>query len=153
MRVLVDTSVWSLALRRGDNARNPEAEALKHLIASHVVEIIGPIRQELLSGVRDQTQFDLLESRLACFPDLPLHAEDYVIAAKMFNLCRVKGIQGSNTDFLICAVAVRHDLAIFTTDGDFRQFSKCLPIVMYEFKTQAEPHLVPYGSQARRRKR
>jgi predicted nucleic acid-binding protein len=118
-----------------------------------LTEIIGPIRQELLSGVREQAQFDLLESRLACFPDVPLHAEDYVTAAKMFNLCRTKGIQGSNTDFLICAVAVRHDFAIFTKDGDFRLFAKCLPIVIYEFKTQAEPHRVPYSAPARRRKR
>ncbi len=153
MRVLVDTSVWSLALRRAAHAQNPDAEELKRLIGGHLVEIIGPIRQELLSGVRDQSQFDLLESRLSCFPDLPLHAEDYVTAAKMFNLCRAKGIQGSNTDFLICAVAVKHGFAIFTTDGDFRLFAKCLPIVIYEFKTQAEPHLVPHVSQASRRKR
>lgn len=153
MRVLVDTSVWSLALRRAAQAQNPEAEELKRLIAGHLVEIMGPIRQELLSGVRDQAQFDLLESRLACFPDLQMHAEDYVTAAKMFNLCRSKGIQGSNTDFLICAVAVRHDFAIFTTDGDFHLFAKCLPIVIYEFKAQSEPHLVPDGSQTRRRKR
>lgn len=153
MRVLVDTSVWSLALRRAAHVQNPDAEELKRLIASHVVEIIGPIRQELLSGVRDPSPFDLLESRLACFPELPLYDEDYVTAAKMFNLCRAKGIQGSNTDFLICAVAVRHDLAIFTTDNDFRLFAKYLPILMHEFKTQARPHLLPYGSQARRRKR
>jgi len=153
MRVLVDTSVWSLALRRATHTQNPDAEELKRLITSHLTEIIGPIRQELLSGVRDQAQFVLLESRLAFFPDLPLYAEDYVTAAKMFNLCRSKGIQGSNTDFLICAVAVRHDFAIFTTDGDFRLFAKCLPIVIYEFKSHAEPHRVPYGSHARRRKR
>jgi predicted nucleic acid-binding protein len=71
----------------------------------------------------------------------------------MFNLCRAKGIQGSNTDFLICAVAVRHDFTIFTTDGDFRLFAKCLPIVLYESKTHAEPHLVPHGPQVRRPKR
>ncbi len=153
MRVLVDTSVWSLALRRAAHAQNTAAEELKRLITSHLTELIGPIRQELLSGVRDQAQFDLLESRLACFPDLPLLAEDYVAAAKMFNLCRAKGIQGSNTDFLICAVAVRHDFAILATDGDFRLFAECLPIVLYEFKTHAEPHLVPYGSRDRRRKR
>jgi predicted nucleic acid-binding protein len=153
MRVLVDTSVWSLALRRETHVQNPDAKELKRLITSHLTEIIGPIRQELLSGIRDQSQFDLLESRLAFFPDLPLHAEDYVTAAKMFNLCRAKGIQGSNTDFLICAVAVRHDFTIFTTDGDFRLFAKCLPIVLYESKTHAEPHLVPHGPQVRRPKR
>ncbi len=153
MRVLVDTSIWSLALRRSGSVQNPEAEELKRLIGHHVVEIIGPIRQEILSGVRELGQFEHLESRLVVFPDLPLQSEDYVTAAKMFNLCRKKGIQGSNTDFLICAVAVRRDLAIFTTDGDFRLFAKCLPIVVHEFKTKAKPQLVPYGPQTRRRKR
>ena len=152
MRVLVDTSIWSLALRRTGHVQNPEAEELKRLIGLHVVEIIGPIRQEILSGVRDPSQFCLLESQLAGFPDLLLHSEDYATAAKMFNLCRSKGIQGSNTDFLNCAVAVRNDFSIFTTDGDFQVFAKCLPIGIYEFKTRTEPHLVPYGSQARRRR-
>lgn len=138
MRVLVDTSVWSLALRRDAHARHPESEELKNLVAAHVVEIIGPIRQELLSGVRDKEQFTRLESSLAAFPDLPLVTEDYVLAAKFFNLCRSKGIQGSNTDFLICAVTVRGDLAIFTTDLDFRQYKKCLPINLYEIKSHAE---------------
>ncbi len=139
MRVLVDTSVWSLALRRGDGPSSPEGEELRRLIAAHVAEIIGPVRQEILSGVRDQKQFARLEAHLAAFPDLALRAEDYVAAAKYFNLCRSKGIQGSNTDFLICAVAVRNDLAIFTTDGDFPRFAGCLPIVLHEIRKSAEP--------------
>jgi predicted nucleic acid-binding protein len=139
MRVLVDTSIWSLALRRGEHAQHPEATELRRLIAAHVVEIIGPIRQEVLSGVRDQAQFERLETHLAAFPDLPLLAEDYVTAAKFYNLCRAKGIQGSNTDFLICAAAVRHDLSVFTTDGDFPHFAKCLPIVLHKVRKTAEP--------------
>jgi predicted nucleic acid-binding protein len=133
MRVLTDTSVWSLALRRGNQSPNPEAEELRRLIVAHVVEIIGPVRQEILSGVRDQAQFARLEAHLVAFPDLPMLTEDYVTAAKFFNLCRTKGIQGSNTDFLICAVAVRHDLSIFTTDKDFGRFARCLPIVLHDF--------------------
>jgi len=132
MRVLVDTSVWSLALRRREHAQNQAAEELGRLIAAHVVEIIGPIRQEVLSGVRDTAQFGRLETHLEAFVDLPLTAEDYVTAAKFYNLCRAKGIQGSNTDFLICAVAVRHDLSVLTTDGDFPCFASCLPIVLHE---------------------
>ena len=131
MRILVDTSIWSLALRRIAEARHPGAVELRRLVTAHVVEIIGPIRQELLSGVRDQSQFNRLESHLSAFPDLALLAEDYVTAAKFFNLCRARGLQGSNTDFLICAVAVRHDLAIFTTDGDFAQFAQFLPITLH----------------------
>ena len=154
MRVLVDTSVWSLALRRGARAQNPEASIpeaqipeapipeaieLRKLIAAHVAEIIGPIRQELLFGIRDPAQFGSLASHLAAFVDLPLLSEDYVTAAKFFNLCRSKGIQGSNTDFLICAVAARHSLAVFATDGDFLHFAKCLPVVLHEFRKTPAP--------------
>lgn len=131
MRVLVDTSVWSLALRRTERVQQDEAKELGRLITAHLVEIIGPIRQELLSGVKEASQFSRLESNLEAFPDLPLLVEDYITAAKFFNLCRSKGIQGSNTDFLICAVAVRHDFAIFTTDDDFSRFAKCVPIVLH----------------------
>lgn len=138
MRVLIDTSIWSLALRRAEHVQNPETLELRRLITTHLAEIIGPIRQEVLSGVRDRSQFDRLDSHLAAFPDLPLLTEDYVTAAKFFNLCRSRGIQGSNTDFLICAVAVRHDFAVFTTDGDFPLFAKCLPVVLYEIKRTAE---------------
>lgn len=134
MRVLVDTSVWSAALRRTKQAASGSAEQLRDLIADHRVEIIGPIRQEILSGIRDEAQFKKVKTHLAAFLDIPIITEDYVTAAKFFNLCRSKGIQGSNTDFLICAVAVRNRLAIFTKDKDFLHFAKYLPIVLQEIK-------------------
>jgi predicted nucleic acid-binding protein len=132
MKVLVDTSVWSLALRRGGATDSGPARELRNLIADGRVQMIGPIRQEILSGVREEGQFKELEVRLSAFPDLPLTAEDHVTAARFFNLCRAKGVQGSNTDFLICAVGVRHRLAIFTTDKDFALYAKHVPIVLHK---------------------
>jgi len=132
MKVLVDTSVWSLALRRGEQSESGPARELRNLIADYRVRIIGPIRQEILSGVREEGQFDELEARLSAFPDLPLTPEDHVAAARFFNLCRARGVQGSNTDFLICAVAVRHRLGIFTTDKDFALYANHLPIVLHK---------------------
>ena len=128
MNVLVDTSIWSLALRKVSGPDPRVRQQLADLIAGHRVQIIGPIRQELLSGIKDERQFEDLSGHLAAFPDIPVVADDYVLAAKFFNLCRKKGIQGSNTDFLICAVAIRNRLSIFTADDDFRQFAKVLPI-------------------------
>ena len=131
MKVLVDTSIWSLALRRGSDTESALIIDLRNLIADDRVVMIGAIRQEILSGVRDDRQFKELETRLDAFPDMPVAGEDHVAAARFFNLCRAKGIQGSNTDFLICAVAARHRLAIFTTDKDFSLFAKILPIMLY----------------------
>lgn len=133
MKVLVDTSVWSNVLRR-DESHNPAIrKELTSLIAGYRAAIIGPIRQELLGGIKHKDQFDTLSSHLAAFPDLPILTEDYVMAAGFFNQSRSKGVQGSNTDFLICAVAFRSNMPIFTTDQDFQRYAKLIPIVLHEF--------------------
>lgn len=130
MKVLVDTSVWSLALRR----RAPDHAAvdeLRGLVAHGRAAIVGPIRQELLSGIRDVAVFARLRDHLQAFPDEPVTAVDYERAAECFNLCRAKGIQGSNTDFLLCAVAERHRFPILTTDDDFSKFARVLPVRLH----------------------
>jgi len=129
--VLVDTSVWSLALRRGTSKDHVVKADLSELIGELRVQIIGPIRQELLSGIRSEHQFEELRSYLTAFPDLPLETADFEKASEFFNMCRRHGVQGSNTDFLICSVALRRDLEIFTSDRDFVDFRQHLPIKLY----------------------
>ncbi|MBN2241110.1 MAG: hypothetical protein JW793_00365 [Acidobacteria bacterium] len=82
MRVLVDTSVWSEALRRSKKIESGVVRELRNLILEHRVEIIGPIRQEILSGLREEAQFERLEKHLAAFPDLGMTTDDYILAAK-----------------------------------------------------------------------
>lgn len=130
MNVLVDTSVWSLALRRSVTV-HPMGRVLRNLIVDGRAAIIGPIRQELLSGIKLKQQFDALCTRLQAFPNIALESEDHEEAARFFNTCRSSGIQGSNTDFLICAVAVRREMPIFTTDKDFALFAERLPILLF----------------------
>lgn len=126
VNVLVDTSVWSLALRRPTSAGDVETAELVELIREGRVEMIGAIRQEILSGIRAAEQFRKLRDRLRAFADVPLDESDYEEAATCFDRCRAKGLQGSNTDFLMCAVSLRHDLAILTTDKDFDGFARVL---------------------------
>jgi len=132
MKVIVDTNIWSLALRRGTQNSSAPVQELRHIIHDHRVQMIGPIRQEILSDIRSESQFKKLRKHLESFPDLPILTEDYVTAAKFFNRCRSKGIQGSNTDFLICAVAFRNKFSIFTTDKDFELFSKHIKIEFHQ---------------------
>jgi len=132
MKVIVDTSVWSLALRRDKRGSSAPVQKLRHIIHDHRVQMIGPIRQEILSGIRSESQFKKLQKHLESFPDLPILTADYVAAAKLFNRCRSKGIQGSNIDFLICAVAIRNSFSIYTTDKDFEIFSKHIQIVLHQ---------------------
>jgi predicted nucleic acid-binding protein len=136
MKVLVDTSVWSLVLRRKFRPEDASTESeLASLIADGRVAIIGPIRQELLSGIRERAHFERLREHLRAFSDTEITKDDYEEAAAFCNRCRSRGIQGSNTDFLICTIAVRHEFSIFTTDADFMHFAEILPIVIYEKDT------------------
>lgn len=131
MKVLVDTSVWSLALRRRARAGGPEVQELRSLVEEGRVAIIGPIRQELLSGIRTVEAFERLRDHLQPYADEPLQTADFERAAEHFNTCRARGVQGSNTDFLICAVAERRNLPILTTDTDFARFAGVLPITLH----------------------
>lgn len=131
MKILVDTSVWSLALRRECAAADRSVTELRGLIGELRVQMIGPIRQEILSGIRARSTFVKLRETLRAFPDLDLAREDYELAAEFFNVSRKKGIQGSNTDFLICAVSSRHQMPIFTSDKDFLLFRRCFPILLH----------------------
>jgi len=132
MKVLVDTCVWSDALRKTNNKDNdPNVKELKELIREGRVQMIGPIRQEILSGIKTQVQYTKLRSYLNSFPDLVIDIQDYEKAAEFFNQNRRKGVQGSNTDFLICAVASRYDMPIFTVDNDFKLFKEHIPIKLH----------------------
>jgi predicted nucleic acid-binding protein len=132
LKVLVDTSVWSLALRRRHPERDEAVVAeLTKLIADFEVAMIGPIRQELLSGIREGSQYRGLREKLRAFPDLRIETTDYEMAARFFNLCRAEGVQGSNTDFLLCAVAHSRGMPVFTTDKDFEAFGRVLGIELH----------------------
>lgn len=105
-----------------------EAEQLKSILTNYNIIMLGSIRQELLSGIKSTKQFEKLRSYLRSFPDLSIDSKVYELAAEYYNICRSKGVQGSNTDFLICAASVVSDSCIFTSDKDFKKYSKYLPI-------------------------
>jgi hypothetical protein len=133
--VLVDTSVWSLAVRRRgadlSAAEGGVVAAWADLVRWGRVQMIGLIRQELLSGIRSEKQFALLESALQAFPDEALGTEDYVEAARCFNLCRSRGVAATHIDMLICAVAIRRGWEVFTVDKDFESYRRILEFPPY----------------------
>ena len=136
MKVLVDTCVWSYALRRGrlSAEQEPVVREFGHLIRDSRVQLIGPIRQEILSGMRDNAQYLVLRDHLREFPDLLVSTDDHERAAEMFNRLRAKGIQGSNTDVLLCSLSERTGMPIFTTDEDVRLVIKNLKLKLYHVR-------------------
>ncbi|HEY0967369.1 MAG TPA: PIN domain-containing protein [Opitutaceae bacterium] len=133
----MDTCVWSQALRRGAPAGGEVVRELTRLVSQGAVEIAGPIRQEILSGVRTEAQFKQLEEVLKSFADIPIGPEDYVEAARFYNRCRARGVQGSGTDLLLCAIAVRECLPIYTVDQDFERYAAILPITLHRAQSAA----------------
>ena len=140
--ILVDTSIWSLALRRrhGDlnAAERRHTREWERLVREGAATLIGPIRQELLSGVRDEEAWERLCDALRPFSDLPLVTADYERAAQFFNRCRARGIAGSAIDLLICSASARYGVPIYTTDADFRRYASVLELELHAPRSGAK---------------
>ena len=93
--------------------------------------MVRVVRQEILSGIQQTAQFERIRFKLSAFPDFPIDTPDFETAAQFYNRCRAKGIQGLNTDFLLCAIAHRHNFTIFTMDKDFSHFKPLLDFNLY----------------------
>lgn len=143
MNVVVDTIVWSLILRRRAASLNTDERQITRefaeLVREHRVTLVGAIRQEVLSGIRQVAQFELLRRYLRDFADEPVSAPDHERAAEHYNTCQSHGIQGSHIDFLICAVAERLDATIFSLDADFTRYARCLPIKLHDIREDLRP--------------
>jgi hypothetical protein len=132
MNVIIDTSVWSLAFRRSEADLNPVERNIRSELAELIREtrarVIGPVCQELLSGIRERKLFDLIWGDMSSFYEEPLTLVDFRRGAEIANGLRSRGLTAHLVDSLICAVAMDREFSIFTTDEDFRQYSKHIPI-------------------------
>ena len=126
--VLVDTSVWSIALRRDRPAASRELEALRAAIEGGDVCLLGVILQELLQGFPSLDRTRRLIEHLSPFPLLSLHRGDYVHAAEIRNHCRAKGLTISTIDAQIAAATINHRCRLLTLDRDFRGVARYFPL-------------------------
>ncbi len=131
MKVIVDTSVWSLAFRRKAVVKTAEVADLVRVVEEGLVVLLGPVRQEVLSGIKHREQFERLRERLAAFPDLELMTRDFETAAELCNLCIAKGVQASHTDFLIAAAAIIRGYEVLSADQDFKNIARIVPVRTY----------------------
>lgn len=131
MKVLADSCAWSLLFRRKNRASlNGDEQfvlaSLKEAIRDSRVGIIGPIRQEVLSGLKEFAYFEKLRTALQAFPDEPLTSLHHEEAARLYDLCRSRGVECGSTDILICAIAVQTKYEILTYDKGLRRCIKLL---------------------------
>jgi predicted nucleic acid-binding protein len=106
-------------------------KSLYELVQHGQVRLLGSTRQEVLSGIREESTFRRIRDHMRDFPNVRLDASDYEEAARASNQCRRAGISGSPIDLLICVVALRHDWQIFTTDRDFGNYSSVLNVKLF----------------------
>jgi len=141
VKVLVDSCVWSLSLRRRTGAEDlkPQERLLLALLTDSIQDgravLLGPVRQEVLSGVRNAEQFEKLDQSLALFPDQPIQPDDYVQAARLDCLCRRRGVQCGAVDMLLCAVAMRNEWTILTNDAGLL---RCIEVIERELISEEE---------------
>ncbi|MCA9470878.1 MAG: PIN domain-containing protein [Nitrospirales bacterium] len=125
MTILVDTSVWSLALRKDGPADHLAVKKLQSLLLEmQDIVLIGIILQEILQGFRQENTFTKVSSYLNAFPLLPLNRSDYVAAAKLRRQATAKGLTLSTPDCQIASVAINHQCRLLTTDKDFSNIAK-----------------------------
>ena len=131
MSLFVDTSVWSLAFRRDGPSREGEVAALRRALETGEVVVTGLVLQELLQGFSRPKAHAEIAARFASLPLLIPDREDHVQAADLRNRCRRRGVQIGTIDALLAQLCIRHELQMLTTDGDFRNMAKVVPLSLW----------------------
>lgn len=125
MRVLVDTSVWSYALRRQGPASHESVGKLETMIRSgEDVFLTGLILQEILQAFRSDTTFRRIARHLEPFPVLELERTDFIPAATLHRKCASRGVAASTADCQIAVAAMKHDCLLLSADQDFERIAR-----------------------------
>ena len=132
MSLFVDTSVWSLALRRDVAPELPQVTALAAAIRNgETILTTGLVLQELLQGFMGPKERELILDRFSAVPLLMPDRDDHVAAADLRNQCRRKGVQIATVDALLAQLCIRHELTMLTTDADFGHLAKQAPLRLW----------------------
>ena len=139
MTLLVDTSVWSLALRRDAEVTEPEVHHLKDaLLGSEIVVTTGLVLQELLQGFSVAKASAQIIERFAALPLLQPDRDDPIRAAGLRNTCRQACVQIGTIDALLAELCIRHDLTLLTTDQDFTHAAKHCALRVWPARARAK---------------
>jgi hypothetical protein len=141
VKVLADTSVWRMALRR----KGPYdiTKQLMDLIESSSVVMIGQVRQEILSGLIHEDMYFRLKESLFAFNDFITTTHDYETAARYYNVCRKHDAYGSYTDFFVCAVANNNNLPVFTVNKELERIAQYISVEIYRPSFKADQMVIP----------
>ena len=132
MTLFVDTSVWSLALRRDTMPKGPEVQRLREALGGgESIYTTGIVLQELLQGFWGPSAKTQIVERFGALAMIAPGRDDYIDAAELRNECRRHGIQIGTTDALLAQLCIRHKLVMLTTDRDFSRMAKWTPLQLW----------------------
>ncbi|WP_211586988.1 type II toxin-antitoxin system VapC family toxin [Mobiluncus mulieris] len=127
--ILVDTCVWSLALRRDGNLQAPAVRYLHQtLVGGQTVVTTGIILAELLRGAVHKDSRAKILQNLAALTYLEPSREDYILSAELSNTCRKHGVQLATVDSILAALTINNGLALLTTGRDFEYATRHIPL-------------------------
>ena len=133
MSIFVDTSVWSLALRRGAPSPAKEVRALIQTIeAGETILTTGLVLQELLQGFSGPRNRDQILDRFSAIPLLVPTRDDHVAAADLRNRCRRAGVQVETIDAILAQLCLHHDLIMLSTDNDFKRIAALCALKVWQ---------------------
>jgi predicted nucleic acid-binding protein len=136
MTLFVDTSVWSLALRRDAARPTPEVQALHHALeAGQEIATTGLVLQELLQGFSGPRARERIISAFSAFPLLSPDRDDHIEAAGLRNRCRRAGIQMGTIDAILGQLCLRYELTMLTADKDFARMAEHTALRVWGLKT------------------
>lgn len=131
--LFVDTSVWSLTLRRDAPGEVSEVVALIRAIErGDALLTTGLILQELLQGFSGPKSRELILEHFAALPLLVPDRDDYVAAADLRNACRRSGLQVGTIDALLAQLCIRYELTLLSTDRDFVAVASLSPLKLWQ---------------------
>jgi predicted nucleic acid-binding protein len=135
MNLLIDTSIWSEALRRKNKSVNSEDTLLFKIIRNEEeIFITGIILQEILTGIKNEKLFDDINNHLRFFNFVNPTNMDHIQAAKLRNDLAKKGITVASIDVLIAQIAISNNLTLATYDSDFVKISANSKLKILNFK-------------------
>ncbi|MGH8453275.1 MAG: type II toxin-antitoxin system VapC family toxin [Nevskiales bacterium] len=133
MTLLVDTSVWSLALRRDQDSTAPEVRMLRHALdGGDIIVTAGLILQELLQGFTGPRAHKDIVERFSALPFLTPDRQDHIDAADLRNRCRRAGVQVGTIDALLAQLCIRYEMTLLTTDRDFALAATHCPLRVWK---------------------
>ena len=132
MTLFVDTSVWSLALRRDSTPEGPEVRRLRDALGGgEAIHTTGIVLQELLQGYRGPKARARIVERFAALPMIIPMRDDHIAAAELRNECRRRGVQAGTLDALLARLCIQHDLMMLSTDHDFSHIANWTPLQLW----------------------